>query len=84
MKRDERRKATAVYTNEGRVVDGVHRVWMQGGAVIILHLCCQGRIVSYCDVHKDGGTMKSIVINGPPGRIEHQRMRRTTRGRSST
>ena len=84
MKRDKRRKATAVYTIEGRVVDGVYRVWMQGGAVIILHLCCQGRIVSYCDVHKDGGTMKSVVINGPPGRIEHQRMRRTTRGRSST
>jgi len=40
MKRDKRRKATAVYTIEGRVVDGVYRVLMQGGAVIILHLYC--------------------------------------------
>ena len=40
MKRDERRKATAVSTVEGRVVDGVYRVLMQGGAVIILHLYC--------------------------------------------
>jgi hypothetical protein len=46
MKRDERRKATAVSTIEGRVVDGVRRVWMQGGAVIILHLCCRGRRVA--------------------------------------
>ena len=45
MKRDERRKATAVSTIEGRVVDGVYRVWMPGGAVIIVHLCCRGRIV---------------------------------------
>ena len=57
MKRDERRKANAVSTIEGRVVDGVHRVWMQGGAVIILHRCCRGRIVSYGVVHKDGGTL---------------------------
>ena len=45
MKRDERRKTAAVSTIEGRVVDGVYRVWMQGGAVIILRLCCRGRIV---------------------------------------
>ena len=46
MKRDERRKTAAVSTIEGRVVDGVYRVWMQGGAVIILRLCCGGRRVA--------------------------------------
>ena len=54
MKRYEQRKTAAVSTIEGRVVDGVYRVWMQGGAVIILHLCCRGRIVSYCVVHRTG------------------------------
>ena len=45
VKRDERRKTNTALVVEGRVVDGVYRVWMQGGAVIILHLWCQGRIV---------------------------------------
>ena len=45
MKRDERRKTATALVVEGRVVDSVYRVWMQGGAVIILHLCCRGRIV---------------------------------------
>lgn len=43
--RDERRKTDTALVVEGRVVDGVYRVWMPGGAVIILHLCCRGRIV---------------------------------------
>ena len=56
-----------VSTVEERVVDGVHRVWMQGGAVIILHLCCRGRIVyALLSWFMDGGTSTSVVINGPP------------------
>ena len=43
--RDERRKTDTALVVEGRVVDGVYRVWMPGGAVIIVHLCCRGLIV---------------------------------------
>ena len=64
--RDERRMTAMALVVEGRVVDGVYRVWMQGGTVIILRLCCRGCwFYHHHTLFHGRGTLTSVVINGP-------------------